>query len=51
MMIYINNTIFVLILRLEKDHSMNGTSHLKKNTAFFSNYYKFFAVKKRYRLT
>ena len=50
MMIYINNTTFVLILRLEKDHSMNGTSHLKKY-CFFSNYYKFFAVKKRYRLT
>ena len=35
MMIYINNTTFVLILRLEKDHSMNGKSHLKKILLFF----------------
>ena len=41
MMIYINNTTFVLILRHEKDHSMNGTSHLKKNTAFFQTIISF----------
>ena len=50
MMIYINNTTFVLILWLEKDHSKNGTSQLKK-ILLFSKYYKFLSVKKRYRLT
>ena len=44
-MIYISVTSFVLISQLEKYHSMIEMRRLK-NVAFFSNNFKFCAVKK-----
>ena len=45
MMIYINNTTFVLILQLENSHSMIETSPLKNVAAFFHTIIRFLLLR------